>query len=107
YEYPPSVEALKKRGILLLEESESEELNLKKLAAGRVDAALINYNQTKPADLMLKHAGVKGQVRRAFTCGTLKSYLGFSVAHARGAWAKKKFDQGYKIIASSGRLKKI
>ncbi len=107
YEYPPSMAALEKKGILILEESESEELNLKKLAAGRVDAALINHNQTKPAELILKRAGVMGQVRRAFKGGTQKLYIGFSLAHPRGAWAKKNFDRGFKLIAYSGRLKKI
>jgi ABC-type amino acid transport substrate-binding protein len=107
YEYPPSVYDLRSRGVLAFEESESEELNLKKLALGRIDTALINYNETKPAELMMANAGVSGKVKRGFSSGTLGSYIGFSLLHPRGAWAKRKFDQGYAAIAANGTLAKI
>lgn len=57
YEYPPSTESLKKKGVLVFEVSESEELNLKKLSRGRIDAALVNCNEMKPAELLLARAG--------------------------------------------------
>ncbi|HXE98422.1 MAG TPA: transporter substrate-binding domain-containing protein [Dongiaceae bacterium] len=102
YEYPPSVYALKEKGIVVFEESESEVLNLKKLALGRIDAALVNYNKTKPAELLLKKAGVSDKVKRAFRSGTLGSFIGFSTKHPQGMEALKEFNRGYRIISSNG-----
>lgn len=107
YEYPPSVYALRDQGVLVLEESRSEERLLKKLAAGRLDLALLNTNAVKSPQALLLKAGVAGQVHKAFAAGLLKSYLGFSLGQAQGAWAKERFDRGYRAIASDGRLKAI
>lgn len=107
YEYPPSVYALKKKGVVLFEESESEELNLKKLAMGRVDAALVNHNETKPAELLLARAGMMGKVKRSFRSGTLGSFIGFSTKHPRGMEALEKFNEGYRILARNGTRDKI
>jgi ABC-type amino acid transport substrate-binding protein len=107
YEYPPLVYDLRSRGVLAFEESESEELNLKKLALGRIDTALINYNETKPAELMMANAGVLGKVKQGFRSGILGSYIGFSLAHPQGVWAKRKYEQGYARIAADGTLKRI
>jgi polar amino acid transport system substrate-binding protein len=107
YEYPPSVYVLKEKGILRFEESESEEMNLKKLSLGRIDAALVNYNEIKPAELLLAKAGVTGRVKRAFRSGTLRSFIGFSTKHPQGMWAKEKFNKGYRIINTTGVLSKI
>lgn len=107
YEYPPSIYTLKDRGIVKFEESQSETLNLKKLAMGRIDLALVNHNELKPAELMTARAGAPGQVRRAFRSGTLKSFIGFSVKHPQGTWAREKFNKGYRIISSNGARRKI
>ena len=45
YEYPPSFYRLRDRGLIEIEACPSEELNLKKLAAGRIDAALIKHDR--------------------------------------------------------------
>jgi len=107
YEYPPSVYALKDKGILKFEESASEELNLKKLAMGRIDLALVNHNEQKLTALLMAKAGVSGQVRHAFRSGTLKSFIGFSIKHPQGKWMWEKFNKGYRIISSNGVRHKI
>lgn len=107
YEYPPAVYTLQKKGILVFEESESEELNLKKLAKGRLDFALLVYNEMKPAELLLARAGVTGQVKQAFRSGMNNSYIGFSTTHPQGMKALEKFNAGYRIISSNGTLDQI
>ncbi len=107
YEYPPSVYALRAKGDLVFDEVASEEINLKKLALGRIDAALLNYNVAKPAARMLAKAGVEGKVVRAFHAGDLRAHIGFSRLHPRGAWALKRFDQGYQRIVADGSLRAI
>jgi ABC-type amino acid transport substrate-binding protein len=102
YEYPPAVYTLKDKGILILEESESEELNLKKLSLGRIDAALVNTNETKPAELLLAKSGTVGKVKLAFRSGSLASFIGFSMKHPEGMNALKQFNKGYKIISDNG-----
>jgi polar amino acid transport system substrate-binding protein len=107
YEYPPSLYRLQAKGRVILEASESEDLNLKKLMLGRIDAALINYNGIKPAELMMAQAGVLGHIQRAFRCGELKSYIGFSVKSPRGADALRAFERGYQMIRTNGTLQQI
>ena len=107
YEYPPLLYDLQARGSVVLEGSESEDLNLKKLMLGRIDSALLNYNEFKPVSLMLAKAGVQGPLQRAFSCGDLRSYIGFSVKHPRGRWARKKFELGFERIRASGELRQI
>jgi polar amino acid transport system substrate-binding protein len=107
YEYPPSVRRLQSQGLLTLEASPSEELNLRKLAAGRVDAALINHDAFKTIDFLIDRAKVAGKVGLAFHCGELGSFIGFSQLNPRGPWARERFDAGYRLIAASGQLRQI
>jgi ABC-type amino acid transport substrate-binding protein len=107
YEYPPAVYQLVKDGVIRLDESPSEILNLQRLAAGKVDAAIVNYNDIKSYRGMEAIAGVKGQVKRAFDCGILNSHIGFSLKHPQGAMAAKKFDEGYGLLASDRRLREL
>ena len=107
YEYPPALIRLRDRGVVRLEAAASEDLNLKKLAAGRIDAAILNYDQIKTAGYMLAKAGVVGKVGRAFKCGELRSFLGFSQVHPQGLWARAKFNQGWQIIEAHGTLRTI
>ena len=107
YEYPAALYALKDAGAIVCENSTSEELNLKKLAENRLDAALINYNETKPAEFLITKVNATGKVERAFRCGTLDSFIGFSRKHDKGPWALEKFNAGMKLIAENGTLKGI
>ncbi len=107
YEYPPSVRRLENQGLLTLEESPSEELNLKKLAAGRIDAALINHDDFKTIDFLIGRAKAEGKVSLAFHCGELGSFIGFSQVNQHGPWARERFDAGHRVIAGNGQLKQI
>lgn len=104
YEYPPSFYNLKR---VVIEESVSEKVLLRKLAAGRVELALINYNETKPYEKIVAEAGVTGRVKPAFRSGILKSFIGFSEKHPQGPLARKKFNEGYKMISANGVLDRI
>ena len=104
YEYPPSLARLRDNGLVVLEEANSEMLNLKKLDAGRIDAALINHNEIKTYQYMCAKAGVRHDIRPAFRSGELKSYIGFSTRHLRGQWARERFDAGFAIIRKNGVL---
>lgn len=104
YEYPPSLARLRERGLIVFEETDSEILNLKKLDAGRIDAALITQNDIKTYQYICAKAGVQHEIRPAFRSGELKSYIGFSVKHPRGQWARDRFNAGFAIIRKNGVL---
>jgi len=107
YEYPPSLEKLIQKSIIVLEESPSEDLNLRKLALGRVDLALLTYNEIKSPDWLLNRAGVVDKVKIGFSAGVLKSYIGFSRKHQDGMWALREFNKGHRLIIANGTLKQI
>lgn len=106
YEYPPSVQKLKERGIDFIEYP-SEKSLLKKLASGKVNFVIINNNDLKPVSSLIAEVGADKKVAFAFTAGTLESYIGFSKKHERGDWLKAKFDEGYELISKDGSLDKI
>ena len=107
YEYPAAFEALRQKGVVVLDESPSEEINLKKLALGRVDMALLNYNEMKSPAWLIARAGVKGKVKASFRAGVLNSYIGFSRKHPQGEWARRQFNKGYRLIMTNGTLERI
>jgi len=107
YEYPASVYALRDRGVIVLEETASEELNIRKLADGRVALALLNHNDVKTADYMVAMAGLTGRVKPAFRAGVLPSYIGFSRKHPRGLEARALFERGVRLLAANGEMARI
>jgi polar amino acid transport system substrate-binding protein len=107
YEYPASFEQLKEQKKLLVEPSPSEDVNLRKLAAGRIDLALLNYNEMKSPEWLMKRAGVTGQVKIGFEAGLMNSYIAFSTKHPEGAWAREQFNKGFSIIRTNGTLHRI
>lgn len=107
YEYPAEFEKLVNRGVIVLEPSESEDLNLRKLALGRVDFAVLTYNEIKSANWLIGRAGVTGKVKVGFSAGALKSYIGFSRKHGDGRWALREFNKGHRAIVANGTLKRI
>ncbi len=106
YEYPDATDALKERGVLF-EGAESEDANLKKLALGRIDLAIVNTNKIKSGALMIKNAGVNGKVAFAFRGGILESFIGFSKKHPQGERLRTVYNKGYAKIAANGMLRKI
>lgn len=107
YEYPDGFEDLRKKGVIVVEESPSESLNLKKLALGRVDLALLTYNEMKSPEWLIARAGVAGKVKTSFRSGVLNSYIGFSKRHPQGSWALQQFNKGYRLITANGTLRRI
>jgi ABC-type amino acid transport substrate-binding protein len=107
YEYPSAFNKLIQTGVVVPEESPSEVINLKKLALGRVDLAILNYDKMKSPKWLITRAGVNGNVKPTFRAGVLKSYIGFSNKNPQGAWARLKFNKGYRLITTNGTLRRI
>ena len=97
YEYPSSVRAVVKHGCRI-EETASEVQNLKKLAAGRIDATVVNCDRLKSLEFLLQQAGVANQVDSISIAGVLGSYVGFSLRNPSGLHAKEHFDKGMAVI---------
>lgn len=104
YEYPPEIRLLEESGTLVLEAAASEEINLRKLAQGRLDAALVNHNEVKSVRQMIENAGATGKVAFAFPCGRLRSFIGFSLEHPRGREALESFNKGMAALRAKGAL---
>jgi ABC-type amino acid transport substrate-binding protein len=107
YEYPAAFDRLSQRGVIVREESPSEDINLKKLALGRVDLALLTYNEMKSPEWLINRAGVNGKVKTTFRAGRMKGYIGFSRKHQQGMWALKEFNKGYRAISANGTLRRL
>ena len=107
YEYPPEMlDALRRRDVVL-EPAANETLNLRKLAAGRIQAAVVNRDAVKSADWVAAQAGVSGRVRSVFGVDGMPAYVGFSVAHRDGAALADLFDRGHERIIASGERDRI
>lgn len=107
YEYPASLYQLRDKGLVVLEETPSENLIFKKLTSGRIDAAIAVFDEIKTAESILARARIGAGVVRAFPCGELNCHIGFSRKHPRGEWAREKFNAGFEAIASDGTLRRI
>jgi len=105
YEYPPAVTALAGRGVAL-ETARSEVINLKKLAAGRLDLAVLMTDDLRSVDLVERQAGVKG-VLRAFTGPAMGSFIGFSTSNPEGERQRRLFNTGFKTISDNGERQQI
>ena len=107
YEYPPDMlRHLRERGAVM-EPAPTEEINLRKLAAGRVDAAVVNRDAVKSPDWVAARAGVTGRVRSVFRIGGMPAYVGFSLAHRDGDSLARRFDAAHARIIASGERDRI
>jgi len=107
YEYPPEMlERLRRRGAVF-EATATEELNLRKLAAGRIDAATVNRDAVKAPAWVVARAGVTGRVRSALQVGATPAYIGFSLARPDGGALADRFDAGYARLIASGARDRI
>lgn len=107
YEYPPLLRQLVANGQVINDVLASEAISLRKLAAGRIGYAIVNWNRLKPVSVMLDEAGVADQADVAFSSGTLDSYIGFSRRHPRGLTARDQFNAGFQRIHRDGTLARI
>jgi polar amino acid transport system substrate-binding protein len=103
YEYPASIDRLRGAGAVL-QPAANDNANLKMLALGRINAAIVMTNDLAPEGQKAIDAGVGKDVRYAFRAGIERSYVGFSQKNPQGPWAKAKFDAGYRRIAANGTL---
>jgi len=106
YEYPGSAYQAQQRGATF-ENGRSDEVNLQKLAQGRINLALVSTNNMEPPEIKVSQAGVQNEVIYAFSSGSLNTYIGFSVHHEKGLWALGKFNEGFKLISTNGTLKRL
>jgi polar amino acid transport system substrate-binding protein len=107
YEYDDIFYELEKEGQIIVESTRSEEMNIKKLGTGRLDAVILWNNETKPADFIIEKAGMTGKVALAFHSTKLELHMGFSNAHPKGEWALQKYKEGIKLIQSNGVYEQI
>jgi len=105
YEYPQSLDALRKKGVLF-DASDSETILLKKLANGRLDLAILMLDGLKTDVALMTEAGVNN-VSFAFPSGEMASFVGFSAHHPSGDYARSKFNEGYAQIERNGTLNSI
>jgi ABC-type amino acid transport substrate-binding protein len=106
YEYPAGVTALSKQGVVF-DAATSEEINLRKLALGRLDLAIVNVDGLKTVDLLVTKAEVKGKVGVVLEGFGQASHIGFSASHPSGETARIKYNEGYAAIRANGTLEKI
>lgn len=106
YEYPDTVRALARHGDAL-EIVPSEEIGVRKVAEGRLDAAIVNANVIKPVAFVAARAGVPGRVQPLARLGGMPAFVGFSRAHPDGPRARAAFDDGMRRLRASGRLRAL
>lgn len=107
YEYPPEMLARLSRRDAVLDPAPSEETNLRKLAAGRIAAAVVNSDTVKSSDWVAERAGVTGRVRSVLSVGRMPAYVGFSTVHPRGRELADRFDRGYARVIRNGERDRI
>jgi hypothetical protein len=107
YEYPDALRAAAKSGAVVLDESPSEEMLLRKLAAGRLPAAVLNVNAEKSIEYVTASAHLPGNAERLDRVGELASFVGFSAKNPQGPVALKKFEEGIRVVIANGTVAAI
>lgn len=104
YEYLPAVEELTSGGAARAEWADSEALNLRKLRAGRLDAAMVTVDEVKRLDLVLQLARLPKDFRTVCDYGALPAYVAFSRAHPQGGAALAAYDAAYARLHRRGAV---
>jgi ABC-type amino acid transport substrate-binding protein len=107
YEYPKEVDDAQRAGTIVFEESPSESILLRKLAAGRVSGVLLDLNESKPLAYVAAQAEVVSGFQVAGRAGTMPAYIGFSAKNPRGPPARRAYDEGMRRIAVNGELAQV
>jgi len=103
YEYPDAVYNLRHSG-MVLQAGRNDITNLKLLARGRLDAAIVMTNDLVPLMQKAIQAGVESQVAYGFRLGYEDSFIGFSRKHPQGEAMRRSFNEGYKRILVDGTV---
>lgn len=82
----------------------SDQLNLRKLAKGRIDATIL-YDRT--ARKLLKYEGLSDRIVKAFDSESGDIYVAFSKSFPDAQHYVDKLDEGLAVIKASGVLKQI
>lgn len=106
YEYPDAIAALARRGVSFIRNID-EAANLRMLARGRLDAAVVMTSEFESMPRRLAAAGVTDKVAFAWHAGANASHIGFNSAHPRGEEARAAFNRGYAIILSNHERDRI
>jgi polar amino acid transport system substrate-binding protein len=107
YEYPAAVQQAVKSGAVVLDEAPTEEMLLRKLAAGRLPLAILNVNESKSLAYVSALAHLAAPPVPVNRVGTLESYLGFSAKHPGAKQAMHLYEDGMRKIAGNGVLAAI
>lgn len=100
YDYPPFVAQLAKRGIIV-DSARSDVANLRKLAANRIDVALVMTDEMRSEELIERQAGVHN-IAFAFQSTPMRSFIGFSTGHPDGDAQRRRFNSGFQAISENG-----
>ncbi|WP_373975743.1 transporter substrate-binding domain-containing protein [Chitinibacter sp. SCUT-21] len=106
YEYADTAMQTLKRGVAFIP-SRTEQISLRRLAAGQLDAALVISNDLQGSQYWAESAGVARQVNVAFPSTHTLVFIGFSLRHPQGMWALEQFNQGYKLIRNNGTVQQL
>lgn len=105
YEYIQRVETMFKSGHVGAAESDSEVSNLRKVSAGRLDAALVTVDAVKRLDVVVAQAHHAGHTfKTVCDFGAEPAYVAFSARHPQGRAALLAFEQGYDRLVDDGSI---
>lgn len=102
YEYQAEGEALRQDKRVKIDMTRSEALNLRKLAAGRIDAALITIDSIHNLEFMALLANVKPNFKPICDYGGAPAYIAFSKSHPLGLAGLNAFNKGMAMIIKNG-----
>jgi polar amino acid transport system substrate-binding protein len=104
YEYIVGVNAMFEHDHAIRENSDSEVSNLRKLEAGRLDAALITVDAVKRLEIVAQLAHVGGGYKTVCNFGSEPAYVAFSSRHPQGQAALEAYEQGFGRLQSDGSI---
>lgn len=107
YEYIPAVDILRQSNRLVVDESNSEVSNLRKLAAGRIDGAIITLDKVKRIDYLARLAQLPNTFKPICDFGGFPAYLAFSRRHPQGPVALAAFSRGMAALKKNGDLARL